>query len=215
LGKLKSGDFLGNSEKLRCGIMGGTFNPIHFGHLRIAESAMEAIPLDRILFVPNAAPPHKKIANDIAFEHRINMINLAIADNSNFRICTIESFGKGEYEYTVNTLANLRELFPNYEFHFIVGADALVDMSKWKSPDEIFALCEIVTTARPGKDSAELDDAISNFRENFRARISVIEMPPTDISSTLVRESVAAGESIEHLVPRKVMEYIWDENLYV
>ena len=215
LGKLKSGGFLENSENLKVGIMGGTFNPIHNGHLRIAETAFAELRLDKVLFVPNAAPPHKRIANDVAFEHRINMVNLAIANNPNFRICTIESFGKGEAEYTVNTLKNLRELFPSYEFYFITGADALIDMNKWKSPDEIFKLCEIVTTARPGKDSDELDFAIVNLRENYGARVTVIRMPLVDISSTQVREAVAAGLNVEHLVPPKVREYILEEELYV
>jgi len=201
-------------ESLKVGIMGGTFNPIHLGHLLIAEEARAAFSLGKILFIPNATPPHKQNADTIDSAHRINMVKLAIEGNPHFKICTIESFGNGA-EYTANTLKNLRELFPNDEFYFITGADALVDMNLWRSPQEIFSRCEVVTTMRPGKNTAELDSAIANLRAAYNAKISKMIMPLIDISSTQIRQKTAAGESIMYLVPDQVREYILEENLYM
>jgi len=195
--------------------MGGTFNPIHLGHLAIAQAALDAIPLDRVLFIPNASPPHKEISSGkTSGEHRINMVKLAIEGNPDFRICTIESFG-GEREYTVNTLRNLRDLFPSDEFYFIAGSDAVISMNNWKSPDEIFALCKIIAAHRAGESESELFHAVEELKTTHNAEIFVINMPPFDISSTEVREKAAADKSIEHLVPDKVDKYISDEKLYV
>ena len=199
----------------KIGIMGGTFNPIHLGHLAIAQTAMEEMKLDRVLFIPNASPPHKEISKDeMSGEHRINMVKLAVEDNSNFKICTIESFG-GKREYTVNTLRNLRALFPSDEFYFIAGSDALVGMSNWKSPGEIFAQCRVVVTHRAGESKSEFNRAAENLRNAYNAEIFVINMPPLDISSTQIRKKIAAGESVKHLVPDRVGKYISDEKLYV
>ena len=194
------------------GIMGGTFNPIHHGHLLIAETARTTFNLDRILFVPNGAPPHKDAL--LNGEHRINMVKMAISDNPNFRICTVESFGN-DAEYTANTLKNLKTLFPGDEFYFITGADALISMNNWKTPEEIFSNCRVITTMRPGKNTDELDFAIAALTRTYGAEIFKMEMPMIDVSSTEIREKVAAGESVQYLVPDKVREYILEEKLYV
>ena len=199
----------------KVGIMGGTFNPIHLGHLLIAEEARAAFGLDQVLFIPNASPPHKKGRDTVSGEHRINMVKLALENNPHFRICTIESFGQRDAEYTANTLKNLRKLFPDYEFYFITGADALIDMNKWKSPEEIFSQCKVITTMRPGKNTDELDLAVANLKSAYNASISIMKMPAVDISSTQIRNRVKSGESIKYLVPDAVREYIFEENLYV
>ena len=197
---------------IKTGIMGGTFNPIHHGHLLIAETARTAFNLDRILFVPNGAPPHK--GDLLSGEHRIAMVKLAIEDNPHFRICTLESFGN-EAEYTANTLKNLRTLFPDDEFYFITGADALISMAQWRTPKEIFSQCSVITTMRPGKNTEELDQAIEDLQQTYDAKIFKMKMPLVDISSTEIRNKTKSGESIHYLVPDKVREYVKDENLYV
>jgi len=193
--------------------MGGTFNPIHHGHLLIAETAYNSFGLDRVLFVPNGAPPHK--GDLLSGEHRINMVKLAIADNPHFRICTLESFGKKDAEYTANTLKDLRTLFPGDEFYFITGADALISMADWKTPEEIFSECSVITTMRPGKKTDELDYAIANLKQTYEAKIFKMKMPLVDISSTEIRSKTKSGESVQYLIPDKVREYILDERLYV
>jgi len=194
--------------------MGGTFNPIHLGHLLIAEEARVAFELDKVLFIPNASPPHKDVTDTVDSEHRINMVKLALENNPYFRICTIESFGNGA-EYTANTLKNLRKLFPDYELYFITGADALIDMNKWKSPEEIFSQCKVITTMRPGKNTDELDLAAANLKTAYNASISIMKMPAVDISSTQIRNRAKNGESIKYLVPDSVREYILEEKLYM
>jgi len=191
--------------------MGGTFNPIHHGHLLIAETARTTFNLDRILFIPNGAPPHKDAL--LGNEHRINMVKLAIEDNPNFRICTVESFGNGA-EYTANTLKNLRMLFPDDEFYFITGADALINMGEWKTPEDIFSQCSVITTMRPGKNTGELDRAIVNLTQTYNAKIFKMKMPLVDISSTEIRNKTQSGKSIQYLVPGKVRDYILEEKLY-
>jgi len=177
------------------------------------QEARAQFSLDKVLFIPNATPPHKEASDIIDSEHRINMVKLAIEDNPHFRICTIESFGNGA-EYTANTLKGLRQLFPADEFYFITGADALIDMNKWKSPEEIFSECKVITTMRPGKNTAELDLAAANLKDIYNAEIFIMKMPEVDISSTQIRERAAAGESIQYLVPESVRKYIVEENLY-
>ncbi|MCM2265519.1 MAG: nicotinate-nucleotide adenylyltransferase [Desulfuromonadales bacterium] len=212
---------------MKTGILGGTFNPIHFAHLRIAEEVREACALDEVLFIPAALPPHKAEQVAAPFADRLAMVQMAIADNPGFRTSDLEARRKGK-SFSVDTLEILRATDPAAEYYFIVGLDSFRDISAWKEYGRLFELAHMVVTARPG---VELPDPFAALpvavRDDFcydgqlkklwhRSGNTVIFLEETrlDISSTLIRCKVADGESIRYLVPPTVADYIVDHGLY-
>lgn len=212
---------------MKTGILGGTFNPVHLAHLRIAEEVREACALDEVLFIPAATPPHKTVAGEISFQHRLAMVVAAIADNPRFRVSDLEARRSGK-SFSVDTLEQLRRDDPAGERYFIVGLDSFRDIASWKEFARLFDLAHLVVTARPGVDLPDplsalpvavrgdfcYDDQLKNLRHRSGNSVVFLEETRLDISSTLIRRKVADGESIRYLVPPPVAAYIADHGLY-
>lgn len=211
---------------MKLGLLGGTFNPIHLAHLRIAEEARDAVGLDRVLFIPAADPPHKPLAGDIAFDLRYGMVQRAIQDNPRFEVSDIEARLGGK-SYTVETLPALQQERAGDELYFIIGSDSFLELGHWHRYSEIFALTSLIVVERPGKQVlqplAQLPEAVrSSFRQESvdllqhtsGNRIHFIQGTHLDISSSRLREMLADGSSIRYLVPPVVETYIAQKGLY-
>lgn len=211
----------------RLGIMGGTFDPVHLGHLRTAEEALEALELERVLFVPAADPPHKSGSEILPFEHRRRMLELSIAGNPRFQVSDLEREMPGK-SYTVNSLRRLRKGFPGTELFFLVGLDAFLEMESWFCFRELFRLASLVVLRRPDhgeepigeflrqkvSDLYRRDSAEAAFRHPDMLPVHCLRNTRLDISSTLIRELAAEGRSVRYLVPRAVEAYISEQRLY-
>jgi nicotinate-nucleotide adenylyltransferase len=213
---------------LKIGILGGTFNPIHNAHLRVAETTLDRLGLNRILFVPAATPPHKPLDGDISYEHRRKMVELAIADNPHFTVSDIEQ-QRGGTSYTIETLRELRHSSPVDEFFFIIGSDSFQEISSWYSVADIFSTANIVVVERPEAIITDLTAPLpvairSEFcyihpemRLTHRSGFSVFYLPdtPLAISSSAVRQLVREGRSIRYLVPEGVSRYISEKGIFL
>jgi nicotinate-nucleotide adenylyltransferase len=189
----------------RLGVLGGSFNPVHWGHLHIALLAAEAAGLDEVLFVPAARPPHKSGALAPA-EDRLAMLRLALSDESGAGVSTIELAENGP-RYTVDTLSALKAEHPDAQLAFIVGFDSLLEMPTWRDPERILAEHRVIGVDRPGVDGSSLDPDLAR-------RVLLVEGNPLAISASQIRRRVAGGLSIRHLVPGPVEEYILAHGLY-
>jgi nicotinate-nucleotide adenylyltransferase len=212
---------------MRIGLLGGTFNPIHLAHLRSAEEVREAQALDRVLFIPSATPPHKRVNGIAAAGHRLAMARLAIRGNPSFRVSTIEIERRGR-SYSVDTLRALHARMPGTQFFFILGIDAFREISTWKDYRSIFALCSLVVTSRPAYDDAPLLSALPvAVRAEFcyRQRTKRLEhrtgnqiifqrISDLDISASTIRHRLQRGLSVRYLVPAAVERYILQHRLY-
>lgn len=197
---------------MRLGVFGGTFDPIHLGHLILAEQCREACALERLWFVVAGAPPHKK-GNRTPVADRLEMVRIAIAGHPSFEVSEIEAKRPGPH-YSVETLTEIRELRPDDDLFFLVGADSLVDLPTWRSPDEIARLATIVVVNRPGIDVNPVDPgALPHFGPGTHPLISVT-VPPIGIASTDLRTRLREGRSIRYQVPRGVQAYIEGQRLY-
>jgi nicotinate-nucleotide adenylyltransferase len=198
---------------MKIGLLGGTFDPIHMGHLVIAEEVRLKLALDEVLFIPAGRPWLKSERRVAPGEHRLEMLKLAIGPNPHFKVSTIE-LERPSPSYSVDTVSALRdELGAEVELYFIVGFDALAELPIWKEPSRLLDLCHIVAVRRPGY--AELDwRYLEQAIPGISARVVVVDVPQIDISSTLIRERVAGGLSISHLVPEAVEGYILKNRLY-
>lgn len=191
---------------MRIGIFGGTFDPIHMGHLLVAEQAREAADLDEVWFIPNAEPPHKA-APVSATHHRERMVELAIADHPRFRLSRVELDRPGP-SYTVDTVRDLKKAHPQAHFFLIVGADMMNDLPRWYKIEEIMHVVQVIGHLRPGVAVGDLPPFIAR-------RLTLVEDAVTlDLSSTEIRRRAAAGKSIRYLVPEKVRRYIEENRLY-
>ena len=169
-------------DGLKIGIMGGTFDPIHYGHLMIAENAAEQFGLDQIWFMPNGNPPHKRNSNITSAEHRCAMVELAIAGNPRFTLSRREVDADGVC-YTYETLASLHEECPDDRFYFIMGADSLSEFESWRNPDIICQNAVILAAVRDLTDDGALQDQIRHLTEKYQAEIFRIQTPNFSISS--------------------------------
>jgi len=212
---------------MRIGILGGTFNPVHIAHLRIAEEVRERFDLARVLFVPAATPPHKPLAGDLPFALRQQMVKLAIAGNPFFTVSDIEGKREGK-SYSIDTIHALRAEYPDDELFFVIGSDSFLDIGTWRRYEAIFALCNIVVVERPAAvvlsicSSLPLD-VLHDFsyyeaekRLAHRSGHSVYYMKgiPLNISSSAIRRLVQLGQSISYLVPEEVEHFIKEHRLY-
>lgn len=198
----------------RIGIMGGTFNPIHNGHLIIAEDVHEKAALDRVLFIPSGQPPHKPGSEVAEAEHRFEMVKRAVSSNPHFEASRIEIDRTGP-TYTINTLLELREMYGGVTaIFFIIGADVVPELVTWREYEKVFSLCEFIAVMRPGFDESEFSETIRRLSEEKGARIHPVRSHLVDISSTDIRERCRKGLSIKHLVPASVEEYIIKNGLY-
>jgi nicotinate-nucleotide adenylyltransferase len=188
---------------MKIGILGGTFNPVHLGHLIIAEQARDKLDLDKVIFIPAGIPPHKDVGDLIAARYRYRMIAAAIKGNPVFEVCDLEMHRKGK-SYSVETLGELKKRFPRKtQFYFIIGSDTLNELHTWKDPERIFTLCRFAVVKRPK----------FTFR-NLPPGSVMIDEFAINISSSLIREKIAAGESFRYLVPEAVRVYILKNGLY-
>lgn len=213
------------------GIFGGTFNPIHYGHLRAAEEALENLKLDRIVFVPSASPPLKNAELADAM-HRYKMVRLATFMNRNFSISDIE-YKQETKSYSVNTLRELRRLYPDTEFSFILGIDAFLDLRNWRSPEELMRLTDFIVISRPSFTFNELSglpylkagkDNLKNLDSGkirmFKSKLTsgryatMLRITPIDISSSTIRKMLRNKESIKYLLPEEVETYIISNKIY-
>lgn len=198
---------------MKVGILGGTFDPIHFGHLATAESVREIFALDEVLFIPSARPPHKVERHVTPDVHRLMMTYLATRSNEKFTVSPMEFLRDG-LSYTLDTMNALTEKFgAAAELFFIIGADSMADLSKWYRARELVSKVHFIATKRPGVE-VDLPALEKFFGEERMAHIHKVETPGLEISSTDIRERVRAGRSIKYLVPEVVEEYIAKERLY-
>lgn len=197
----------------KVGIMGGTFNPIHNGHLMIADKAMEQFALDEVLFMPCGVPYMKAGTEVAAGGIRAEMTALAIEDHPGFTLSRIELDHPGN-TYTYETLEGLKVRYPEDVFYFILGADSLFHLTDWVFPERIFASCHILAAVRDHKTVTQMEERIALLRERYHASVYLLQTDYLDISSSDIRRKAAAGESIEEYVPRKVADYIAAHQLY-
>lgn len=197
----------------KVGILGGTFNPIHNGHLTLAGEAFKQFSLDEVLFMP-CGKAYMKADQDVkSGQTRAEMTALAIQDKPYFILSTIEIEREGN-TYTYQTLEHLHRENPDTEYYFIVGADSLFHMKQWASPERIFSNCRILAAVRDDKTISDMEDEICMLKSKYDANVRFLQMPPIQISSSDIRRKVAAGESIEEDVPESVRIYIEKRGLY-
>ena len=196
----------------RLGIFGGTFDPVHTGHLAAAERVREEAHLDAVVFMPAGVPVFKLDQKVTGGEGRLAMCRLATAENPHFDVSDIEVRRAGN-TYTYETLRELRAHYPrNVELHFIAGADAVITLGKWRNAAELTQLAHFIAMARPGYSQDEAKRSV--YVDGKRMDVDFLEVPGIDVSSSMVRARVAAGKSIRYLVPDAVREYIGEHGLY-
>ncbi|MFP4249712.1 MAG: nicotinate-nucleotide adenylyltransferase [Armatimonadota bacterium] len=196
----------------RLAVMGGTFDPIHYAHLLIAEDVRRRFELPQILFMPSGNPPHKKDYEVTSAEDRYIMAVLATSGNQSFAVSRLELERSGP-SYTIDTIRQLKaKIGAEAQISWVTGADAVLEMLTWHQPDAILDEAEILAVPRPGFDLDTLDETLGAERAS---KVTVIDAPLAEISSTMIRERVRAGESIRYLTPRPVIDYIEKRGLYV
>ncbi len=202
------------SSRKKIGIMGGTFDPIHIGHLILGENAFQQYDLDCVLFMPSGNPPHKKNREGRADNHqRVEMVRRAIASNPHFRLSLEEMHDDG-YTYTRQTLQRLKSENPDTDYYFILGADSLLSFDTWKEPDQICRLCTIVVAVRDHLPSDELDSEISRLSGKYHADIRKLSTLNIDVSSHMLREWTQIGRSLRYYTPDPVISYIEENRIY-
>lgn len=190
---------------MRLGILGGTFNPPHIGHLIVAENVREQLTLDKIIFIPSFTPPHKVEIADATPQQRFEMVELAIKNNKNFLAYDIEIGRKGK-SYTIDTINALVLLHPQARFYFIIGMDNLTEFATWKSPQEIISKVDLVVVNRPGYEKP--------VKNEFSRYAIFLRVPNIDISSSDIRKRVKFQRTIRYLVHPDVEKYITQKGLY-
>lgn len=197
---------------MRVGVLGGTFDPIHIGHLVAAEEVRAQLGLDRVVFVPAGLPPHKLTNHVSPVEHRLTMVKLAVAGNPYFTVSRVDIDRFGPC-YTVDTIELLRaELGPDVELYFILGSDSLADVATWHKPERLIRLCRLAVVERPGYrvDMEELEHMLPGIT----SRVHFINSPQLAISSTDIQRRVRQGLPIKYQVPEAVEDYIYEHGLY-
>lgn len=203
---------LSNCKKI--GIMGGTFNPIHTGHLLMARWALESAGLDAILFIPAGNPYMKSNTDILDGEQRMQMVRMSIQGQDDFFVSDMELKRNGN-TYTYETLLELRRLYPQAKLYFIMGADSLYTFAKWSHPELILANSILIAAARNGTSMEQLEEKRRELTTSFGGEILLMEFPAIDISSTMIRDRLKEGKSIRYLTTDAVCDYIASEKVYV
>jgi nicotinate-nucleotide adenylyltransferase len=200
---------------MRVGIFGGTFDPVHLGHLILAEQCREQGQLDQVWFVPAPRPPHKHDLPLTRFDQRVEMIQLATAGQPAFRIDEIEKERSGP-SYTVETVAELRRRHPADDFYLLLGSDTLAEIHSWYDPGRLLSMVGLLVMTRPGYPARSADELRAALRlpESARVRVQVVDSPLIDIASRDLRARAVAGRSLRYLVPRAIEVYIAEKRLY-
>ena len=203
------------SKGLKIGICGGTFDPIHMGHLAVAELVRCEFNLDKVLFIPSGMPPHKDLRIVTDPIHRLNMVRCAISTNPYFEASAIEVERDG-YTYAVDTLNELHKMYsPETEFYYIIGADVVMDLMTWKRVEEVFVLTKFIAVMRTGFLDVEFNERIKSLRRKFDIDITSFEAPLIEISSTFIRDRIRKNQSVKYIVNECVEEYIDKKKLYL
>ncbi|MFC1942026.1 nicotinate-nucleotide adenylyltransferase [Chloroflexota bacterium] len=198
---------------MRIGVLGGTFDPVHIGHLKMAEEAKTSLELSAIIMVPAGQPLLKSAHPITAAEHRLQMLQLAVANIPHFQVSIMEIERPGP-TYTVDTIENLQTHYGNDdEIYFILGCDSLSRFAEWREPVRIIQMCYLVAVPRPGCQPPDIE-ALEADIPGISRRVMFLDKPKIDISASEIREKVARGLSIRDLVPGQVEEYIWRKKLY-
>ncbi|MCC7105871.1 MAG: nicotinate-nucleotide adenylyltransferase [Chloroflexi bacterium] len=196
----------------RLGMLGGTFDPPHYGHLVVAQESYHALQLERVLFTPAGCPPHKLGEPVSALEHRVSMTELAIASDERFELCRAD-LEAGRPSFTLDLLQRLGTEYPSAELFFLVGMDSLADLPTWHEPARILELCTLVAVHRPGQREVDLQRLPPDLRR-LADRIRLLWAPGVDVSSTDLRRRVAERQPIRYLTPDPVVRYIEAHGLY-
>ena len=200
-------------SSVRVGVLGGTFDPVHLGHLAIAEEVRRRLDLDRVIFIPAGQPRLREDEYLTPADDRLRMVALATEGNPHFRVCDLEVQRSGP-TYTVDTLDELGRRLGDYsELYFIVGADILGQFHRWKDPERVLDSCHLVVVSRPGHQELDWPEWFQSAA-SAKDKITRIEIPMVDISGTEIRRRAGLGESVRSLVPDPVAEYIQDRKLY-
>jgi nicotinate-nucleotide adenylyltransferase len=193
------------------GILGGTFNPPHLGHLVMAQEALDQLGLDRVVFMPVASPPHKEAGDDPGPDARLELCRLAVADDDRMAVSSLE-VDRGGASYTVDTLRELHDSEPEHDLTFIAGGDMAQSLPTWREPEAILALARLAVAEREG---VRRDDVLRRLEHLHQGRgVAFFDMPRIDVSSSEIRRRVADGRPIRYLVPDAVAEAIADRSLY-
>lgn len=199
---------------MKIGIMGGTFDPIHNGHLMLGRCARDQFALDEIWIMPNGKPPHKDITSiEAETAHRVEMIKLAISQEERFVLQTYEVDNK-EVNYSYKTMEHFKQIYPEYEFYFIIGADSLFCLEQWGHPERLLKTCIMLAAYRDGKNTTEMEEQIAYLTQKFDADIRLLNMPNVDIASRNIRRQLQMGLSVDGKIPKSVSNYITDKKLY-
>jgi len=204
-----------NGAETKVGILGGTFNPVHMGHLILAQCAFETFDLSKVLFIPCATPPHKVPSDLLQASHRTAMVEAAIEGDLRFEISDIEVKRRG-ISYAVDTVCRLQEIYQGAELYFIIGADTLLELHLWKNINQLLAMCKFATFGRPGFDIESICAENLQLGPAWAKRLlqNVTTGRMIDIASSDIRHGIAEGMSIRYLVPPAVEMYIAEHNLY-
>jgi len=217
----------------RIGLLGGTFNPIHNGHLHVAKAVSDLFSLTEVLFIPVGCPPHKDPKQLLAASDRLKMVTLAVSTQPNFLTCDIE-IKKSGVSYTIETIRTLKERYPDDRLFFIVGVDAFAQIETWKTPDALLQLCDFAVISRPGFPFSKLPHfgplskldrmcldqldtgkaEIYSFPVTPKTGFHFLNIPHSEVSASDIRRRIAAGKPLKNLLPRSVQSYIIKRNLY-
>lgn len=200
-------------QNKKVGIMGGTFDPIHYGHLILAQNALDTFSLDEILFVPSGTPWLKESTKVLSKNKRVSMTGMAIEDNPDFALSTIEIDREGN-SYSYETVEELKRMQPKTDFYFIMGADSLLEIERWKHPDRLMAECTLLVAVRDDCDREGLEKQIIYLTDKYQADIRILPANRIDISSTKIRRMIREGKSVRYMLPDQVIRFIQKNHLY-
>ena len=194
--------------------MGGTFDPIHMGHLILGEQSFEQLHLDKVLFMPSGNPPHKRNRAGRASDgQRVDMVRLAIEDNPHFELSLTEMHETG-YTYTYRTLEELKEQNPDTDYYFIIGADSLFTFDEWREPGRICQACTLVVAVRDHASSDELNQEIKRLSAKYGGHFTLLDTMNIDVSSHQIREWISEGKSLKYYIPDRVISYMKENGIY-
>lgn len=202
-----------NALPKRIGIMGGTFDPLHYGHLVAAEMARHEFALEKVIFIPTGNPPHKVGRRITSPKDRHEMVKRAVRDNRFFDVSDLEIQREG-YSYTVDTLKDMHEIYPQHELYFITGADAFREIFTWREVQSVLSLSHFIGASRPGFDPHEFLEELKRDYPEFLPHMHLFDVPALAISSTDIRSRVKEGKPIRYLLPESVRLYIEEADLY-